>query len=294
MENIEKGTRNWRFLSSFWLKVIAIVSMTCDHLGVMFLLYYFDASHPLVYTLRIIGRLALPLFCFMIYEGVMKTKHFGRYALRLGILAIIIAIALAVMIYGNMGFPNNMGNIFMDLFLGAVGVYFLKRKEIYLKFIALIPLAIAILSTAANSMEVSQGIIIHWFPAIFRLQYHYYGILMIYGFYFVSLFKDFLLSIYANNAGVDIESVKETPFDLKLSNLLALIVIFVATIIYYNLNYGLNELGSVQLYAIFSGALLLFYNGKRGYNKKWFQYGSYLYYPLHIGILALIFYLLSL
>lgn len=294
MENIEKGTRNWRFLSSFWLKVIAIVSMTCDHLGVMFLLYYFDASHPLVYTLRIIGRLALPLFCFMIYEGVMKTKHFGRYALRLGILAIIIAIALAVMIYGNMGFPNNMGNIFMDLFLGAVGVYFLKRKEIYLKFIALIPLAIAILSTAANSMEVSQGIIIHWFPAIFRLQYHYYGILMIYGFYFMSLFKDFLLSIYANNAGVDIESVKETPFDLKLSNLLALIVIFVATIIYYNLNYGLNELGSVQLYAIFSGALLLFYNGKRGYNKKWFQYGSYLYYPLHIGILALIFYLLSL
>lgn len=294
MENIEKGTRNWRFLSSFWLKVIAIVSMTCDHLGVMFLLYYFDASHPLVYTLRIIGRLALPLFCFMIYEGVMKTKHFGRYALRLGILAIIIAIALAVMIYGNMGFPNNMGNIFMDLFLGAVGIYFLKRKEIYLKFIALIPLAIAILSTAANSMEVSQGIIIHWFPAIFRLQYHYYGILMIYGFYFMSLFKDFLLSIYANNAGVDIESVKETPFDLKLSNLLALIVIFVATIIYYNLNYGLNELGSVQLYAIFSGALLLFYNGRRGYNKKWFQYGSYLYYPLHIGILALIFYLLSL
>ncbi len=294
MENIEKETRNWRFLSSFWLKVIAIVSMTCDHLGVMFLLYYFDASHPLVYTLRIIGRLALPLFCFMIHEGVMKTKHFGRYALRLGILTIIIAIALAVMIYGNMGFPNNMGNIFMDLFLGAVGVYFLKRKEIYLKFIALIPLAIAILSTAANSMEASQGIIIHWFPAIFRLQYHYYGILMIYGFYFMSLFKDFLLSIYANNAGVDIESVKETPFDLTLSNLLALIVIFVATIIYYNLNYGLNELGSVQLYAIFSGALLLFYNGKRGYNKKWFQYGSYLYYPLHIGILALIFYLLSL
>jgi len=38
-----------------------------------------------------------------------------------------------------------------------------------------------------------------------------------------------------------------------------------------------------------SGALILLYNGRRGYNAKWFQYGSYLYYPLHIVALIVIF-----
>ena len=46
---------------------------------------------------------------------------------------------------------------------------------------------------------------------------------------------------------------------------------------------------NLQLFAIVSGAFILLYNGYRGYNKKWFQYGSYLYYPLHMAILYLIF-----
>ena len=50
----------------------------------------------------------------------------------------------------------------------------------------------------------------------------------------------------------------------------------------------------VQIYALFAGAFILLYNGKRGYNSKWFEYGGYAYYPLHILIIALIFYLISL
>ena len=44
----------------------------------------------------------------------------------------------------------------------------------------------------------------------------------------------------------------------------------------------------VQVFAIFSGAFILLYNGARGYNGKWFQYGCYLYYPLHLAIIAII------
>ena len=41
----------------------------------------------------------------------------------------------------------------------------------------------------------------------------------------------------------------------------------------------------VQNFALISGAFILLYNGKRGYNAKWFQYGCYLYYPIHLLII---------
>ena len=44
-----------------------------------------------------------------------------------------------------------------------------------------------------------------------------------------------------------------------------------------------------QAYAAFACLPLLLYNGKRGYDKKWFKYGAYLYIPLHIFIIFIIF-----
>ena len=46
---------------------------------------------------------------------------------------------------------------------------------------------------------------------------------------------------------------------------------------------------SIEIYALLSPLMIFFYNGKRGYNKKWFQYGAYLYFPVHIVIIFLIF-----
>lgn len=292
MENIEKEPRTWHFLSSFALKLIAILTMTLDHLGLLFSMYYFSNDHPLVLTFRIIGRLALPLFCFMIYEGTIHTKHFGKYALRLLTLTVLISISLAVMHFA-WNFERDFGNIFIDLLLGAVGVYCLKHKNPYIKLLALLPIGYAIGSSFAAYYELN-GTLIHWFPFFLRTQYHYYGVFMIYGFYGVSFIKDLFMDNYAKNSGLDKEVVKDTPLERTVSNILSLLVIFMMTFIYYFMNYGLNLLGYKQLFAIISGALLLFYNGKRGYNSKWFQYGCYIYYPLHIVIMFLIFYLLNL
>ena len=50
---------------------------------------------------------------------------------------------------------------------------------------------------------------------------------------------------------------------------------------------------SIQLYALISGAFILLYNGQRGYNAKWFQYGSYIFYPLHLLIIIGIFLIIN-
>ena len=60
------------------LKIAALVAMTCDHAGK---LLFTD-----LYFLRILGRLAFPIFAYMIAEGCKYTKNRVKY---LGIIAAI-------------------------------------------------------------------------------------------------------------------------------------------------------------------------------------------------------------
>lgn len=53
------------------LKIIALITMTVDHVG--YLIY------PSVVWLRIIGRLAMPIYAFMIAEGCRHTRNIGKY-----------------------------------------------------------------------------------------------------------------------------------------------------------------------------------------------------------------------
>lgn len=55
------------------LKIIAAVSMLIDHIGLIFL--------PHLTILRILGRLAMPIFAYMIAEGCRYTKNKLRYFL---------------------------------------------------------------------------------------------------------------------------------------------------------------------------------------------------------------------
>lgn len=63
------------------LKLLAMITMTCDHVGLQLLPQY-----PL---LRIIGRLALPIYAYMIAEGCRHTHDRRKYLLRLAGLALI-------------------------------------------------------------------------------------------------------------------------------------------------------------------------------------------------------------
>ena len=65
-------------MTSFVLKLIAALSMLCDHAGLILF--------PKIPTLRIIGRLAFPLYAFCIAEGFRHTRNRLRYFLRVFIL----------------------------------------------------------------------------------------------------------------------------------------------------------------------------------------------------------------
>ena len=61
------------------LKIIALVTMTIDHIGAQLF--------PGIRLLRIIGRLAFPIFAYMIAEGCQYTHHRKKYLLSMSGLA---------------------------------------------------------------------------------------------------------------------------------------------------------------------------------------------------------------
>ncbi len=86
------------------LKWIAMVCMLIDHFGATVMLEalrrdaaFFDAGRVWYSTgtsiayqsCRFIGRIAFPIFCFMVVEGYTHTKHFWKYVLRIAVFSIV-------------------------------------------------------------------------------------------------------------------------------------------------------------------------------------------------------------
>lgn len=70
-----------KFLSNFDLKIIAIITMTIDHIGTI--------MYPNIDIFRIIGRVSFPIFAFLLVEGFNHTSNKLKYFLRLLFFAII-------------------------------------------------------------------------------------------------------------------------------------------------------------------------------------------------------------
>ena len=68
-------------LDTNFLKLIAIISMTVDHVGSVFF--------PQYPAFRWVGRMAFPLFCYCMTVGMLYTQDIKKYALRLGAFALI-------------------------------------------------------------------------------------------------------------------------------------------------------------------------------------------------------------
>ena len=76
------------FLSGNMIKILAAVLMVIDHIGVV--LGHEDS------ILRILGRISMPLFAFMIAEGAKYTKNKAKY---LGLIGGLVVIALFIFLF---------------------------------------------------------------------------------------------------------------------------------------------------------------------------------------------------
>lgn len=148
-------------MSGLLLKITALVTMIIDHYGAIFqsnIIYY-----------RLIGRLAFPIYCFLLVEGYIYTSNVKKYALRLLIFALISEIPFDLAFFGKLGFVHQ--NIFFTLFIGLAAIYFIDNKKVKYKFDnTLVIIAAAVLAT------------------FLRTDYQFIGIIYILSFYFTRNF----------------------------------------------------------------------------------------------------------
>lgn len=280
----EKNYQSYQIFSEFWIKVLALIFMTCDHLGIFLMMY---GNYDLGVVFRSIGRIAFPLFIFMIVEGVKHTKNFWKYLARLGIVGGAILIFQVIVYYFFDTGISFAYSPFIDLILSALLIYLLKRKDKF-SFIA-IPIALYMVgSNVVMGIENAQNINILWLPFYVRSSYGIFALLLALLIYFADPLTRFALK--AN--GDTTENLIGTKYHRTLLNAFTALAIFVSTLAYMFITYipGFDFVAPISVtWAMVSCAIILLYNGLRGYNKKWFKYGSYLYFPVHIILIYLIF-----
>ena len=113
----------YKTLDSDKLKIIAVISMLIDHIGVVILrrLKFIHRSSAFFSNTdmqcRVVGRLAFPIYCFMLVEGKFYTKNIKKYMLRLGIFALISEIPYDLAFSGRF-VDTSRQNVFFTLFIG--------------------------------------------------------------------------------------------------------------------------------------------------------------------------------
>lgn len=108
-------------MNTFTLKMIAIICMVIDHVGFLFF--------PNEIIFRKIGRIAFPIFCFLIVEGFHHTKSQLSYLGRLLLFAILSEIPFDLAFYGTMADFQHQ-NVFITLALGLLSIFCLEERNI--------------------------------------------------------------------------------------------------------------------------------------------------------------------
>jgi hypothetical protein len=264
---------NKRTLTAYQIKWIAIITMTIDHFGVLVLYPY--TNNQVIDTMyliaRLVGRLAFPLFAFMIAEGVFRSKHPYRYWLRLFVMSILIGVSMFVL--KQFRIEALAGNIFVDLSFAALTMILFKEKSWWIKLFGLIPMSYVIWTSFAADI-----------PNYLKADYGLYGLIMM-----LILFLS-----YTNTFQEKFSRLIGLSHQSNQRYILASVALIMMHIVWYIMalvvNQGLlssylSRFVGAQTYAVLAGYFIYSYQGDKGLQPKWFQAFSYAYYPLHFVVL---------
>lgn len=232
-------------VSSFFLHILAMALMLCDHL--------WGTIVPGNDWLTCIGRIAFPIFAFMVVEGYFHTGNLKKYVLRLLLFAIISEIPFNLAMGSRLVYPLHQ-NVLWSFLLG-LGLIHLNEnaKKLWAKILV-------------GCATVLLGYII---GLVTMVDYYHAGILTVLVFYFFrqkkwwSYLGQLVCLWYINT-----ELLGGFGYELQL---------FGETIFFQR-----------QALALLALIPIWLYRGKQGHHSKLFRYFCYAFYPLHLLILGLI------
>jgi len=238
-------------MTIFTLKMVAFLSMVIDHTGVVF---------NLSSWFRVVGRLAFPLFVFMLAEGFWHTKNRVQFLTRLFVFAVIsepifdMAFAGAATLWQVNFFART--NIFYTFFLGGLAITLWEKLKEYHDGSqmgnALACVVVAPCAVIANELGSDYGA---------------YGVIFVFCMYLL----------------------RHLPKPVTLVGMLGFSLYQFDWVIDWALQHGVDTLAAHHwgffVAVMVAVVIVAFYNGRRGPSWKWFFYVAY---PAHLAVLVVI------
>lgn len=242
------------FLSGNMIKILAAVLMVIDHIGVV--LGHGDS------ILRILGRISMPLFAFMIAEGAKYTKNKAKY---LGMIAGLATICQLVYYFA-------LGDTYLSILVTfSISILLIYALD-FVKWAFLSERGKLFSKIFAPMLFFALVYLTYFATTRLTIDYGFYGIMMP---VFASL---------TDMRGYKV-SEKITWLDSRPVRILAMCIPMFLRMLdgsQYN----------IMWYSFIAIPILLLYSGKRG---KWkMKYFFYIFYPLHLVLIYGIFILVML
>lgn len=237
-----------RGLSSFALHILAMALMLCDHLWATLL--------PAWEWLTCIGRMAFPIFAFLIVEGYAHTSNVRSYMRRLLLFAVLSEVPFNL-IYGSSPIYPFHQNVLWTFLIALLSIRLMeKAKGMKRRWLAW-PVIIAVV------------LFDYLLGTIAMVDYFGAGVLTVLVFYFF----------------------RGRAWWCFLGQLVCLAVLNLGVLggYYYSVSIAGYELQIIQQgFALPALIPIWLYHGRQGYHSKWFQYACYAFYPVHLLLLYLV------
>lgn len=135
-----------RYFDSFQIKLIAACAMLIDHTAHMFF--------PTAIYMRCLGRIAFPIFAFMVAEGYLRTRSVEKYMIRMLIFAVIAQAPYSIMLKSVGVFQIN---VIFTLLLGLASIYAIEKGNSFIGLAA--PIIFAIIAELAHFDHGAFGVL---------------------------------------------------------------------------------------------------------------------------------------
>ena len=234
-------------LTSAVLHILAMAFMLCDHMWATVI--------PGSDWLTCVGRLAFPIFAFMIVEGYFHTRNFRKYLLRMLLFAVIAEIPFNLMAGGSVLYPVHQ-NVLWTFLISLLCIHWNERvkdqKEWKRLLVALATLVLGALVGLITMVD-----------------YHHAGVLTVLVFYF---FRGRKWWCYVGQAlclwYINAEMLGGFGYELSL--------------------FGQPFFLTQQSLALLALPFIWLYRGNRGHRSRAFQYCCYAFYPAHLLVLGVL------
>lgn len=312
-------------ISGSTVKIIAVVAMLIDHIGAALLtrmlivnglfevsesgdlnrmMQWITENAGLYYgmmAMRMIGRLGFPIFCFLLVEGFQKTRNVKKYALRLGLFALISEIPFDLACSGKV-LEFGYQNVYFTLFIGILTLCafdFFSRHDF--------GKALQVLLTAAGILllPLYGALVVRSISGGLGLAGQGAGTVLFAGAYIVFLIAMLVVwAVYRNKKGSDSAwrmcadmaalTIAMIAADILSTDYSGMGVLTIAVMYLFRKRKVISMLSGCivltimsisEITAFFALIPIALYNGERGLKMKYFFYA---FYPVHLLIIWLI------